>query len=58
MFDKSKLSYADVAHELGCTELTARNKINGKTKINRAEEYVLIKVLKGETICTIEEHKN
>lgn len=41
LFDNSDVTYTDVAHELGCTELTARNKINGKTRITKPEEYFL-----------------
>lgn len=56
-FEKSGLSYADVAHELGCCELTARNKLNGKTKITKAEKIMLDQLLKGEDeVCTISKH--
>ena len=53
LFEKSNLTYVDVAHELGCCELTARNKINGKTKITKAEANVLDKLFgKGENeVC-------
>ena len=44
VFEKSGLSYTDVAHELGCCELTARNKINGKTKITKPEATALDKL--------------
>ena len=57
LFTKSGLSYTDIAHELGCCELTARNKLNGKTKITRAEEIVLNNLFKGdEEACTISRH--
>jgi len=48
LFTKSGLSYTDVAHELGCCELTARKKINGDTRITRAEEIVLNNLFKGD----------
>lgn len=54
LFKKSGLTYTDVAHELGCCELTARKKINGNTKITKAEETVLNDLFKGdEKACTI-----
>ena len=54
LFSKSKLTYSDVAHTLGCCELTARKKINGDTRITRAEEMVLNNLFKGdEETCTI-----
>lgn len=53
-FNKSGLTYADVAHELGCCELTARNKINGNTRITKAEQIVLNNLFKGDNeTCTI-----
>ena len=58
VFEKSGLSYTDVAHELGCCELTARNKINGKTKITKPEATALDKLFgKGEDeACMISRH--
>lgn len=56
-FKESGLSYADVAHELGCCELTARKKINGETKVTKAEKILLDNLLKGENeSCTILRH--
>lgn len=56
-FKESGLTYADVAHELGCCELTARKKINGHTKINKAEKLVLDSLFKGEgEKCMISRH--
>ena len=61
-FEKSGLSYTDVAHELGCCELTARNKINEKTKITKPEATVLDKLFGKNNIegvdeaCTISRH--
>ena len=57
-FDKSGLTYADIAHELGCCELTARNKINGNTRITKAEQMVLNNLFKGDDkSCTISRRK-
>lgn len=47
-FEQSGLTYTDVAHELGCCELTARKKINGLTKVTKAEQVVLNTLFKGE----------
>ena len=47
-FEQSKLTYTDIAHELGCCELTARNKLSGKTRITKAEQVVLDNLLKGD----------
>lgn len=57
-FKTSGLSYADIAHELGCCELSARNKINGHTKITKAEKIVLDTLFgKGENEqCMISRH--
>lgn len=56
-FERSKLTYSDVAHELGCCELTARKKINGQTKITKAERVVLDHLFEGENeTCTISRH--
>lgn len=48
LFNKSNLSYVDIAYQLGCCELTARKKINGTTKVTKAEEVILNQLLKGE----------
>lgn len=57
-FDKSDLTYTDVAHELGCCELTARKKINGHTRITKAEQTVLDNLFKGDdSTCTTSRHK-
>ena len=58
MFNESNITYIDVAYELGCCELTARNKINGKTKITKAEAAVLDKLFtKGDNEkCSISRH--
>lgn len=58
-FTKSDLTYTDVAHELGVCELSARNKINGKARITRAEEKVLDQLF-GEVgeECSTESHNN
>lgn len=54
---ESDLTYADVAHELGCCELTARNKIDGKTRITKAEKIVLDNLFKGDDKeCMISRH--
>ena len=56
-FNGSKLTYSDVAHELGCCELTARKKINGNTRITKAEQTVLDNLFKGENKeCMISRH--
>ena len=57
LFTKSNLTYTDVAHELGCCELTARKKIHGDTRITRAEEIVLNNLFKGDDeTCTTLRH--
>lgn len=48
LFNESDLTYTDIAHILGCCELTARNKINGRTRITNAERIVLDNLFKGE----------
>ncbi len=60
LFLASGLTYTDVAYVLGCTELTARNKINGKTRITKTEAYFLDLLFKdgGKEVCTIETHNN
>ena len=62
LFVASGLKYTDVAYVLGCTELTARNKINGKTRITKTEAYFLDRLFNvdgGEkAICTIQSHNN
>ena len=40
-FKRSGLTYANVANALGTCELTARNKINGKTKLTNADKLLL-----------------
>lgn len=56
-FNKSGLSYADIACELGCCEMTARNKINGKTRITKAEQLVLDNLFEGDNeTCTTSRH--
>ena len=56
-FKNSGLTYSDVAHEIGCCELTARKKINGQTKVTKAEQTVLDHLFKGEDeTCTILRH--
>lgn len=58
-FRISGLSYADVAHELGCCELSARNKIAGKTRITKGEALILDSLFKGdESECLTETHNN
>lgn len=44
-FEKSTLTYADIAHELGCCEVSARNKIAGKTRVSKVELEVLKRIL-------------
>lgn len=57
LLNESDLTYTDVAHVLGCCELTARNKLNGKTRITKAEQIVLDNLFKGETeTCTTLRH--
>lgn len=57
-FDESELTYSDVAHELGCCELTARKKINGDTKITKAEKVVLDNLFTGEEECSTQMRNN
>ena len=57
-FRMSGLSFADVAHELGCCELSARNKIAGKTRITKGEKIILDRIFKGESECLTETHNN
>jgi plasmid maintenance system antidote protein VapI len=58
-FKKSGLSFADVAHELGCCELSARNKIAGKSRITKGEALILDNLFKGdESECLTETHNN
>lgn len=57
-FSKSGLTYADVAHELGVCELSARNKINGKSRITRAEEVVLNQLFTEDNKCSTQTHNN
>lgn len=49
LLKESDLTYADVAHVLGCCELTVRNKFAGKTRITKAEHTVLDNLFKGDT---------
>ena len=57
LLNESDLTYVDVAHALGCCELTARNKLAKKTRITKAEQTVLDNLFKGETDkCTISRH--
>jgi predicted transcriptional regulator len=57
LFKQSGLTYTDIAHELGCCELTARKKINGNSKITKAEQTVLDNLFKGDKeTCTISRH--
>ncbi len=62
LFIASELTYTDVAHVLGCTELTARNKINGKTRITKTEAYFLEALFNADggdkAECTIRPHNN
>lgn len=58
-FSRSGLTYTDIAHELGVCELSARNKINGKARITRAEEKVLNDLFKEEEgSCSTSMHNN
>ena len=57
-FSKSDLTYTDIAHELGVCELSARNKINGKARITRAEEKVLDQLFGEEDTCLTETRTN
>ena len=52
-FNESGLTYTDIAHELGCCELTARNKITGKTRITKAEALVLDKIFGVEEVKNV-----
>ncbi len=57
LFERSGLTYTDVAHELGCCELTARRKINGDSRVTKAEQTVLDNLFKGDDkACTISRH--
>jgi predicted transcriptional regulator len=57
MFKQSGLTYTDIAHELGCCELTARKKINGQTKVTKAEQVVLDHLFEGENeTCMTSRH--
>lgn len=59
LLNESDLTYVDVAHALGCCELTARNKLTGKTRITKAERVVLDDLFEGETDkCTISTHNH
>lgn len=58
LFNESELTYTDIAHELGCCELTARNKINGKTRITKAEQLLLNNLFGGKNECTISMHNH
>ena len=59
LLNESDLTYVDVAYALGCCELTARNKLTGKTRITKAEQTVLDSLFKGETeACTTLKHNN
>lgn len=56
-FKQSNLTYSDIAHEIGCCELTARKKINGQSKITKAEKLLLDTLFEGENeTCTISRH--
>lgn len=62
LFNDSDMTYVDVAHTLGCCELTARNKISGKTRVTKAEEEVLNRLFDKnnsegvDATCTILRH--
>lgn len=57
LFERSGLTYTDIAHELGCCELTARRKINGDSRVTKAEQIVLDNLFKGDDkACTISRH--
>lgn len=57
LFERSGLTYTDIAHELGCCELTARRKINGDSRVTKAEQTVLDNLFKGDDkACTISRH--
>lgn len=47
-FNKTNLTYADIAHELGCCEVSARNKIAGKTRVSKVELEALDRILTRE----------
>lgn len=55
-FNDSGLTYTDIAHELGCCELTARNKITGKTRITKAEMLVLNRLFSVEDTNNAQSH--
>jgi len=56
-FKQSNFTYSDIAHEIGCCELTARKKINGQSKITKAEKLLLDTLFEGENeTCTISRH--
>ena len=58
-FRMSGLSSADVAHELACCELSARNKLAGKSRITKGEALILDSLFKGdESECLTSTHKN
>lgn len=57
-FNNSNLTYTDVAHALGVCELSARNKINGKARITRAEKVVLNQLFGEEEECSTLTHNN
>lgn len=61
LFDRSEITYTDIAHELGCTELTARNKINGRTRVTKTEAFFLDKLFHvngGDEVCLTQQHKS
>lgn len=57
-FKASGLTYTDVAHALGCCEMTVRRKLNGVTKITKLEQMCLDKLFedKGDGVCSTEKH--
>lgn len=57
LFDESNLNYIDIAYALGCCELTARKKINGNTRVTKAEKTILDNLFKGDKKeCMISRH--
>lgn len=43
-----KLTYADLAHELGICEMSARNKVKGKSRFNKLEKEKLLLIINKE----------
>lgn len=45
LLDQNNISFADLAHELGVCEMSARNKVAGKTPFTKLEKEKLESLL-------------